>query len=295
MRKRYFEWIEGEQQGIVEILHHISQMEGEYFYNFVSGETCNMRFIAPMTRTPGQLKGKVMVEIMSPNDPWTFSEVSMGKFKDSNDQIIEYPPLEDITGATGTGDTINVGESALGKKKKTPPRYDGQLWGLPTIEEWLINDEPAASAAPSVKARPAVQKPADEADAPRVAAIQEPVPTGQTRIPVEPQPVQQPVQPQPQQEVFSYQHIEREKQGDSPIEILAKACKKAPTDINLTITVDLPGKSVFEMVNSEFEGGGPMFVDCLISKININDIISSLRDALLSAYMEEKKPDNEEG
>ena len=292
-RKRYFEWIDGEQQGIVETLNNITCVDGEYFYNFASGEACNARFISRMTRTPGDLRGKVMVEIMSPNDPWTFKEVGMGKFKDSNDNIIEYPPLEDITGASGQGESLDVSQSALGKKKKVPPRYSGELLPLPSIDDYFVDEE--ANLPKTTRPRPTpapVQKPAPPVQAP--APDPEPQPAPAPVPQVQPAPVPQQATVKEPENVFAYQQIEREHNDAGPVEIVAKACKKVPTDINLTITLDLPGKSVFDMVNTEFENGGPIFVDYLISKIDINSIIRSLRDSILDAYMGTPNDDGNE-
>ena len=34
--KRYFQWIRGDNAGTVSLLESMSQVEGEYFYDFVS-------------------------------------------------------------------------------------------------------------------------------------------------------------------------------------------------------------------------------------------------------------------
>ena len=48
-RKRYFQWLHGDLAGSVEVLKNITQEEDEYFYNFESDESCNLRFIGKIT------------------------------------------------------------------------------------------------------------------------------------------------------------------------------------------------------------------------------------------------------
>jgi hypothetical protein len=60
-QRRYFQWLDGENAGQVETRDNITCTDGEYFFNFKSGEACNQRFISQMTRNAADLKGKVMI------------------------------------------------------------------------------------------------------------------------------------------------------------------------------------------------------------------------------------------
>ena len=53
-------------KGEIAILENITEFEGETFYNFDDGESCNLRFISKMTNSKIDLKNKFMVEIESP-------------------------------------------------------------------------------------------------------------------------------------------------------------------------------------------------------------------------------------
>ena len=64
--KRYFQWIKGEEAGEVEVLKDIRYEMGQYFFDFASGESVNMDFIAPMTNSSQGFDNKVMVEIADP-------------------------------------------------------------------------------------------------------------------------------------------------------------------------------------------------------------------------------------
>jgi hypothetical protein len=71
---------------------------------------------------------------------------------------------------------------------------------------------------------------------------------------------------------------------NDPVKILAKTCKKRDTDIDLTISIKLPSKAVYDIAADEFENGGDKFIDCLIEGVDVNSIISALRNALVEAY-----------
>ena len=275
-RPRYFQWLDGELQGTVTTLVNITETEGEYFYNFADGESCNMRFIAKMTNQPAMLKNKFMVEIASPGDPWRFEEIKMGKFKNAgDDEIIDVPPLEDITGATGNGNELNVEKSKLGTKKYTPPRFAGPFSELPSLDDYFYSEEQE-----QVEQKPKF-----------VASM---VKKKETKPRPEFTPVQEPVQEEPVQVVQLQQsytppsanNTPRFEQADSkdPVRILAKTCKKHPTEIDLTITINLPSKSIYNIAASEFDNGGEKFVNYLIEDIDINEIISSLRESLSESY-----------
>ena len=114
-QRRYFQWLDGENAGQVEILDNITCTDGEYFFNFKSGEACNQRFVSQMTRNAADLKGKVMVEIANPSDTWKFETIKMGKYTymdpAAGEQTVDVPPLEDITGASGNGNSLNIDKS----------------------------------------------------------------------------------------------------------------------------------------------------------------------------------------
>ncbi len=258
-RARYFQWLDGENAGKVETLSDISCVDGEYFYNFVGGESCNERYISPMTRNSVDLKNKFMVEIINPSDTWGFETIKMGKYTymdpAAGEQTVDVPPLEDITGASGNGNSLNVENSKLGKKKYTPPRYKGEMLPLPSYAEYSSDYvEPAPQPAPR---RTAPVEPAYEEQAAPVTAR------------------------------FNSAKVNISGVAESdPVKILAKTCKKHPTDINLILTINLPSRSIYNIAKAEFEDGGEKFVDCLVEEMNISEIVKSVSVALRTAYEE---------
>ena len=256
-RARYFQWLDGENAGKVETLSDISCVDGEYFFNFSSGESCNQRFISQMTRNSADLKDKFMVEIINPSDTWGFETIKMGKYTymdpTSGEQTVDVPPLEDITGASGNGNSLNVENSKIGQKRYTPPKYRGEMLPLPSYSEYN-NDFVIAS-----------------------------TPTPRRSAPIEP--VYEEV-PQPSARVTGAKvNISGVSESD-PVKILAKTCKKHPTEVNLTLTINLPSRAIYNIAKSEFDNGGEKFVDCLVEEMNISEIVKSVSTALRAAYEE---------
>lgn len=250
-RQRYFQWLDGELAGTVETLVDITQEEDEFFYHFASGESCNLRYIAKMTNDVSEIKDKFMVEILSPNDPWVTETISTKRVQvmdeNAGEIFIDAPALEDITGASGAGANLNIEKSKLGTKKYRAPRYKGPFYDLPNIDDYMIDEEIPAPKKPEIK-------------------------QAQREEPVIPAPTITP-------------KISAVSEAD-PVRILAKTCKKHPTEINLTLNINLPSKSIYNIAESEFEDGGKNFVDCLVEDIDITEIVKSLSVALRQAYAE---------
>lgn len=267
-RERYFQWLEGELAGTIEVLDYITQEDGEYFYNFKSGESCNLRFISKFTKDYSDLKDKFMVEITSPADPWISETIGTKKVRvmDSTqgETSVEAPALEDITSATGTGSNLNIEKSKIGTIKYKPPKYSGPGFELPNFDDYIMDDTPAdiptVTVTDSSKYILENQKPAENTDKEIVA---EPshvkhVPDETPKISVVPE--------------------------TDPVRILAKTCKKHPTEITLSININLPSKSIYNIAESEFDNGGKNFVDCLVESIDIREIVESISNALHTAY-----------
>ena len=250
-RQRYFQWLDGELAGTVETLVDITQEEDEFFYHFASGESCNLRYIAKMTNDVGEIKDKFMVEILSPNDPWVTETISTKRVQvmdeNAGEIFVEAPALEDITGASGAGANLNIEKSKLGTKKYRAPRYKGPFYDLPNIDDYMKDEEIPAPKKPEIQQ---VQR----------EELVIPTPTATPKI-------------------------SNVSEAD-PVRILAKTCKKHPTEINLTLNINLPSKSIYNIAESEFENGGKNFVDCLVEDIDITEIVKSLSVALRQAYAE---------
>lgn len=255
--RRYFEWIDGEDSGEVVILDSIEIIDGETFYHFDNGESCNLRFISKMTNNRADLKGKFMVEISSPSNPWTTETIQPKKYIDESmkGQDIEIPTLHDMLKANGS--VTNLTDSDVGKTRLIPPKMpQGQL-PLPSPEEY-----------PMKKVEPKVvqQKPV-------VEPILEPV--------QETHDVQGP-NPQPGKNPDSRVY--------NPIHILVDSCKKVDTDVSLDLNIKLPSRHIYQIAANEFENGVEEFIDYVVSNIDTNVIVNELKIALIQAYQSVEPP-----
>lgn len=274
MRQRYFEWIDGEDKENVEILESIEDIDGEIFYNFIGGNRCNQRFISKMTSDIKELKGKFMVEIESPSNPWTFATVEAKVYKDESMKGDEslIPTMHDILQANGNETEIT--NSDLGTQKLQAPRMRQNLIPLPDIMDFAKKLPLAPVAAPA----PASVQVIENNDS-YSAGINNPSTTTTEYV--------------PEQHMFvpEYEAPAVNAISSNPIKILVDKCKKHPTEVELSVTIDLPSKSVYDIAEAEFENGGEEFVNFIIQDIDVNMIIDSLRDALLDAFSE--KNDNQ--
>lgn len=277
-RPRYFQWLQGENLGVISKLNNITEVDGEYFYNFEDGESCNQRFISKMTTSPAELKDKFMVEVVSPNDPWRVEKIGTGFFKDATtEERVDVPPLEDITGASGQGNNINIEKSAVGTTKFIAPKYKGPMYELPSLDEYFYVEEAkhVSSQKPKIDGATATfKRSTTKVEEPVQVSVPEPVP--------EPEVVPKPTTYTPYSQVTP--KYESPVDESDPVRILAKTCKKRDTDIDLTLSIKLPSKAVYDIADDEFENGGEKFINYLIEGIDINTIISELRNALTIAY-----------
>jgi len=264
-RKRYFEWIAGEDIGNVVSLVSIEEFDGEIFYNFDDGESCNQRFISKMTGSVADLKDKFMVEIENPSNPWTFDTIQSRKYVDESmkGQDIEIPTLHDIIQARGT--EANVENSDLGKERLVPPRKQQRIIGLPTIDEYPVK-----------KAEPQQQKPVETQQTNNVQKTEDVVNEKPNQVEE-----QKPTQA-PQQTIGSM----------DPVRILVNSCKKHDTPVEMTINMKLPSTYIYNIAVNEFEDGLDKFIDCIVDGIDTKMIIDQLKEALRSAYSSEEQDEN---
>jgi len=77
---------------------------------------------------------------------------------------------------------------------------------------------------------------------------------------------------------------EKKKNANDPVWIMAEKSKKFPTQIEMSLTVSLPAKSLFNVVEESFDNGGEKLVDYIINNLDNAKIKDELRQALIKAY-----------
>lgn len=264
MLKRYFEWIAGEDIGEIASLESIEEIDGETFYNFDNGETCNLRFISKMTQSVADLKGKIVVEITSPSNPWTTETIQPRKYVDESmkGEDIEIPTLHDILRANGS--ITDITDSDVGKIKLVPPRNQQMIMDLPNPKDYPIRKKPVQKQVE----KPIVQKQVEQV-------------TGKTDL----------VSVEVSQQKQNNDKTEQKQNTYNPVHILVDSCKKKDTTISLDLNIMLPSKYIYNMADSEFENGAEQFIDYVISKIDTKMIINELKLALIEAYQQVYVPD----
>lgn len=256
MRQRYFQWIKGDYKGQVVILDYITQIDGETYYQFNDGERCNIEFISPMTDSVKDLRGKLMVEIDSLTNPWEFYTVEAKIYKDQsmNGEENEIPSLHDILQAHGQ--TADITNSDIGQEKIRPPKRKQNITELPNPEDYPAPKPQAAYISSPTQQETYILASTDDITPIKIDESNDNV----SYVP-----------PQPQ--TFD------------PVKIFVDSCKKHETTIDLSITVNLPSSSLYNIAESEFEDGGDKFVNYIIQDLDINSIIESLREALKATYI----------
>ena len=257
-KTRYFEWIAGESQGEVLVLDNIEMIEGEEYYHFTNGDTCAKEFISPMTNNITELKNKFMVEIESATDPWTFVKIEAKRYVDQSMQGEEYeiPTLHDML-RSGNGSSSSINDSDIGKKKLVPPKsLPLHIPELPNISEYE-------------KKKVIVDNKTKNNDV-SIGVI---VPT---------------VEPIVASFIPEQKNVEQNKKNHfDPVRILVESCKKHETEIDLTLTINLPAKSMYMIADSEFDNGGDKFIDFVVDDIDVSMIIASLKEQLKATYSDQ--------
>jgi hypothetical protein len=245
-KNRYFEWIDGESIGEVMLLESIEEIEGEYYFHFNNGDTCAEKYISPMTTNAHELNGKFIVEIDSPTNVWTFDEIENKKFTD-HETGVEYdvPSLHDMLYShSGKQSSLNGNT----KKKIVPPKKNPLcILPLPTIDEYGNNfNEDTVT---TIKQKTHEENLAIVSESNKMEKV-----------------------------------TENPKKSFDPVKIIVDSCKKHSTDIDISITINLPAKSMYVIAESEFENGGDKFIDYVVEDIDVTMIINTLKEQLKKSY-----------
>lgn len=277
MIKRYFQWLDGEDAGKVEILDGITYECGTYFLKFVSGEVMNMEFVAAQTRDSNSLKNKLMVEIQDPYDLWTYREIKprteLLQNENGEEVVYEIPPISDIANADMSGGGGTVTNSVVGKKYYIAPRWRGTLKPLPTPEEYM-------------KENPIEEKEYTNPSTPIVESI-----ISNTNEKEKAQRIlnKEDIKPRPELTPESIVAAQAQhKMETDPVYILVNSSAKEEKDLNVTIKVALPSKELYGIIAKQFDGGAQKFSTCIANMLkdalSDENILKSLKDSIMQAY-----------
>lgn len=260
--KRYFQWLVGDDRGKVVELVDITQEDGEYFFNFDDGESCNMSYICAATNDKKKLINKAMVEVPGPYNAWKFEEIKMGTFTTAEHEVVDVPPLEDIVGMNGDN---SLDKSALGTMNLIPPK-NNPIKGmpLPSIQEYLREEQKSVRTASNISVTVHDNTHEHAVVDNNAETAEEPAHMPQPRIFTPPQRVSV--------------------DETDPVYILVKTCKKHESSVDLKIALSLPSISTYNFAKSEFEDGDKKFIDAIANSITVETVMNALKDALRNAY-----------
>jgi hypothetical protein len=262
---RYFEWIAGEDIGEICVLSHVEEEDGHLYLHFTNGDVCDIEFVSSMTTDVSSLKNKFMVEIAGPSNAWTTETIVPRKYVDrsmTDGEDYEIPTLHDML-QSGNGSTANLSNSNVGKLKLIPPKINiTSVPSLPTIDDWGKRND-----APKIYGRPIEPETKEDVVRDPVVSVIE---TTETVVAID----------------NNVTKIKENKPSVdfNPVKILYDKCKKSKTDVDLTLTINLPSRSMFNLADSEFENGGDDLIDYILKDVKTNMIKSALKTSLKQFY-----------
>lgn len=75
-----------------------------------------------------------------------------------------------------------------------------------------------------------------------------------------------------------------EKFKDDPVWVMLQKSKKFETEISLDLVIDLPKKSLYNIIDESFDNGGSKMVEFIIETMDVSILKGALKDSLLAAY-----------
>jgi len=292
-RKRYFQWIDGEDKGKVVTLVGIEKLEDETFFHFDEGDSCNLRFISKMTGSLSDLRGKFMVEIEGPSNAWSIAEKQAKMYTDKDGNSFEVPTLHDMLQAKGDGSVVNNSDS--GGTMLVPPRMTQHIIDLPSIEQYPMY-EAMAEPHPQPERKTFAELEQKPASVPEPQIPQAPAPVQQPQVPILDENIIQRIVEMTVECIEANKELEQQYNApeipvqqetvdpNDPVAILVNKCKRHETPVTLELTLSLPSRSTYEFAKSEFEDGGEKFIKCIVAELDRTPIIDFLGAAFKNVY-----------
>ncbi len=288
--KRYFQWITGDDFGKVETLAGIRYEKGEYFLDFDSGDSMNMRFVAAMTNDPNSLHNRFLVEIKDPYDRWG-RDVKKPRVEtvgdaDGNDITVEIPPIDDIVGATRNGDgDYTIGQSSVGKVTLLPPKFRGPFLPLPDPADYFAEENERKITAMRERRRP--DDTCSAAPEPEKIVVQK----SESAAVIEP-PAELKTMDGSGKSTVIKAPTDVISESD-PVWILVNSSKKTAASMDVTIEIGLPSKDLYKLVSTQFDGGADKF-EKIIRKYIVDSLTTGpAAEQIVKSVMEEYKSGNE--
>jgi len=145
---RYFQWVVGDRKGEVMVFDKIESEDGNLYIRFKDNSRINEIFVAQLNAK--DLTGKMMAEVDSPTNIWTFKEEIVGEETGRVEIDAETGVKYEVPSVT----EIMTDGKELPKKKKlvklipphpTPPQHSsfGQISNVPKYEDPPLPSSPS--------------------------------------------------------------------------------------------------------------------------------------------------------
>jgi len=89
--------------------------------------------------------------------------------------------------------------------------------------------------------------------------------------------------------VESPQEVAKQQNMNDPVWLMMDKAKKFDTDVEMSVTISLPTKSLYEVAKESFEEGGEKVIEYIINNLDNQKLKDSLKMALREAYGEVQK------
>lgn len=269
--KFYYQFLPGSSnEGEICLLTNMFVEDGEIYYEFDNGEICFSELIADFTTNQNDLKDKVMVRLASRYDKWTFDDATNN---------IDKSALIDVKKEDG-GDfqipTYNDRYSSNGSIiKYTAPKIIGTInVKKPDLKDFLSYNDQVLLGIIDENLAPKYEPTIDEITNVNISVVDK---SDNSII----------IKKEIDDTIITANNININNQKDclnDPVAILVNKSAKFTSDINMTLSIDLPAKSLFKIAKDNFDNGDETFIDVILADIDYDTIKKSLREALLSEY-----------
>jgi hypothetical protein len=246
----------------------------------------NRDFVAPITNRRADLKHKMMVEISSRDNAWSIEDIKERTVKLGDDKYAKHvPPIEDYMSMDGQGENTTV-NSQIGGKRLVPPKHKAEPRPLPTAKEETFSGaseeeirEAYGSNTTAIATKQDTQENSSKNIEDAIVVEDVPVKTVPKKEEVKEQVIEKP-KPLPIQQASQKSLLD----STDPVAILVGSSKKAEYELPVTLTIQLPQKSLYNIVSEQFDDGKEKFIQYILGGLDISEVIKAIGEALKVSY-----------
>ena len=246
MSQRYFQWVLGERRGEVVFFEKIIQEGDSSFIEFKDGSRINTELIAEINED--NISGKMVAEVENPHNVWGFEEE---KSKDKGPRIEQDWESQIKYEVPSVDDLVHADLTSGGGNVK-PHQKRKKVKLIPPRKtknkfgKIATTDDLSSLYNESINSTPIVEQTT-------LASLSDTI-------------------------------IENTIVSNDPVYIMMDKAKKVDTEVNMTLTIQLPSKNLFDVAAESFEEGSKKSLEYIIQNIDISDIKEALKEGISEMY-----------